>query len=596
MSKITNITVTNIKGFGTTSNTFNVDIISNKINILVAPNGFGKSSITTAFNSLKSGKLELGKDDYHKGDDTLTASLSLIEDGYSYTATKLQNRIPFKVFCIKNRLYAKAVSKNMGKFSSTTGHLAIDDFIVMNSIPAKEIIPYSINEIKTSFGGNSKILPNINAIIFQDTTFLHRLDDLYDSLQKFATLKRQNYINNILDSINVLSGNKDLVVAAIDDTFFDEIKTDSNYLAICHYIKNTFPSLTETDVFLYFFQIQWIFHNHKTILKNAVKRAAYEIFKNNFDKNINLLGATWKNIKSKEEKGSLVVHFPKAADISYGQRDVLTLCITLQEIKSKIRIGDKCIIIMDEVFDYLDEVNLTATQYYLSETLNDLGKICTIYPIIMTHLSPEYFRNYVFSPKKMNVQYLKEGQARPNLNMKKLLVKRGDKTVAEAIKNDIDHYLLHFSQGTINRKSDFLSLGLLERWGDTTYFLQFIINETNKYLSGGVDFDPYAVCTAVRIRIEKIVYDKLPTSAEKNIFIGTHKTKCKLEYAESVLGVSLPDIYYMLGIIYNDAQHLNYVDSEKPVVYRLNSVIIQDMIKKIFSFTSTTHITLSHIH
>lgn len=259
MSKITNITVTNIKGFGTINNTFNVDIISNKINILVAPNGFGKSSITTAFSSLKNGKLELGKDDYHKGDDTLPASLSLTEEGNTYTATKLQNQIPFKVFCVKNRLYAKAVSKNMGKFSSTTGHLAIDDFIIMNSIPAKETIPYSINEIKTSFGANSKILPNINAIIFQDTIFLHRLDEIYDSLEKFSAKKRQDYINNILDSVNALSGNKDLVVAAINDTFFDEIKTDSNYLTIYQYIKNASPSLTETDVFCIFFKFNGYF-------------------------------------------------------------------------------------------------------------------------------------------------------------------------------------------------------------------------------------------------------------------------------------------------------------------------------------------------
>lgn len=130
------------------------------------------------------------------------------------------------------------------------------------------------------------------------------------------------------------------------------------------------------------------------------------------------------------------------------------MCIALQDIKSKIKNGDKCIIVLDEVFDYLDEVNLTATQYYLSETLNELGKICTIYPIIMTHLSPEYFRNYVFSPKKINVQYLKEGQARPNPNMKKLLVMRGDNSTDESLRNDIAHFLLHYSQGTIKKETN----------------------------------------------------------------------------------------------------------------------------------------------
>lgn len=106
VSKITNITVTNIKGFGTTNNSCDIDILSNKINILVAPKEFGKNSITTAFSSLKSGKLELAKDDHHKGDDRLTASLSLTEEGHTYTATKSQNQISknVKVFCVRNRL------------------------------------------------------------------------------------------------------------------------------------------------------------------------------------------------------------------------------------------------------------------------------------------------------------------------------------------------------------------------------------------------------------------------------------------------------------------------------------------------------------
>ena len=50
---ITNITIDNIKGFGTENNSIDVIIKPKKVNILVAPNGFGKSSITTAFNLLK---------------------------------------------------------------------------------------------------------------------------------------------------------------------------------------------------------------------------------------------------------------------------------------------------------------------------------------------------------------------------------------------------------------------------------------------------------------------------------------------------------------------------------------------------------------
>ena len=53
MGLISNITIKNIKGFSDKDNSIDVDIKSGKINILVAPNGYGKSSITAAFKSLK---------------------------------------------------------------------------------------------------------------------------------------------------------------------------------------------------------------------------------------------------------------------------------------------------------------------------------------------------------------------------------------------------------------------------------------------------------------------------------------------------------------------------------------------------------------
>lgn len=63
---ITNIKIENIKGFGTTDNSFDLEIKPQKVNILVAPNGFGKSSITAAFNSLAKGKIKVEETDMHK--------------------------------------------------------------------------------------------------------------------------------------------------------------------------------------------------------------------------------------------------------------------------------------------------------------------------------------------------------------------------------------------------------------------------------------------------------------------------------------------------------------------------------------------------
>lgn len=592
MSKISNITIQNIKGFGTTDNSFNIDIISGKINILVAPNGFGKSSITAAFDSLKSGKIELEKKDFHKGNQALIPTLSLTEEGITYTANKNKNEISsrFKIFCVKNLINAKAVSKNMGKFVSTSGHLSIDSIEVIKTIPKKSVIPYSINAIKGDFGTNAKILPNISADIINNESFLCGLQPLYSDLEKFSARKRVDLITAALTNIHALSGTIENIRNGFNPNSLDQLKQEPCYLSIIGYINHFFPNLSDLDHFLYFYQLQSLYHKHKTVFKDTVKRADYDVFRKIFNENIALLGSTWKNIKPTEEKDSLFVHFPHATDISYGQRDVLTLCIMLQCIRAKVRFGDNCIILIDEVFDYLDAVNMTATQYYLSEIVNDLNRHCNIYPIIMTHLSPEHFRNYVFSPKRMNIQYLKNVQAHPNANMRKLLSKREDVSV----KDEIAKHLLHYSTGEINKRAEFRALGLAELWGEHLNFLQYTVDETNKYLAGNTDFEPYAVCTCIRVRIEKLVYNQLLDAVHKQTFIDTHRTKLKLSFAETILG-ELPDVYYMLGIIYNDAEHLKDENSDKPIIYRLNHVIIKGMVKILFSYDGTP-IEINHIH
>ena len=63
------------------------------------------------------------------------------------------------------------------------------------------------------------------------------------------------------------------------------------------------------------------------MVKAKVQRAKYELFKQSFDNNLAIIGKTWKNIHTMEHNGSLVIKMPNATNISYGQRDVLTLSI-----------------------------------------------------------------------------------------------------------------------------------------------------------------------------------------------------------------------------------------------------------------------------
>ena len=591
MGDISNITVKNVKGFSDRDNSIDVDIKSGRINILVAPNGYGKSSITAAFKSLTKSKIKVEKEDIYKENEQLETSLSITEDGNIYTADQNKNEFAnhFKVAVINSRLVAKATGKNMGTFHSVQGHLGINDFEIKHKIPTNCDISYSIKNIRSTFGENGKVLPNISSLL-ENNAFLSQLDDIYPDLDMQSAKMRQDNINEIIKNINELHGTEEYIINNFNVTSLDKLKQDPSYNNVVELINKYIDDTTELELFLYFYQIQKIYLGDKTKVKTKVQRAKYELFRQAFDNNLAIIGKTWKDIHTMEHKGSLVIKMPNATNISYGQRDVLTLSIELLKIKSEIKEGCKFILIIDEVFDYLDPVNMTIVQYYFSQLVNELKGKCTLYPILMTHLSPDYFNNYTFSSKRMNIIYLQKDYIQPNAKVKKLLSKRGEDTIAA----DVSKFLLHYNEGEINQRENFKKLKLVETWGEGTTFLKHLINEMNKYLRKDADYDPYSVCIALRIKIEKIVYERLPTEDEKREFIETRGTKLKLEFAENILG-ELPDIYFILGVIYNDAGHLKDENSEKPVVYRLKNLIILEMINEIFEYQGVD-LTIDSIH
>ncbi|MDQ6988542.1 MAG: hypothetical protein Q9M19_01575, partial [Mariprofundaceae bacterium] len=57
---IENITIENVKGIEHKS--FDLNILPNRPSLLVAPNGFGKSSFATAFDSLLTTRMDLHDD------------------------------------------------------------------------------------------------------------------------------------------------------------------------------------------------------------------------------------------------------------------------------------------------------------------------------------------------------------------------------------------------------------------------------------------------------------------------------------------------------------------------------------------------------
>ena len=66
---ISQIEIRNIKGIS--YECFKVQLKAYKPNLLVAPNGFRKSSVATAFSSMNTKRINLAEKDHHKENDKL---------------------------------------------------------------------------------------------------------------------------------------------------------------------------------------------------------------------------------------------------------------------------------------------------------------------------------------------------------------------------------------------------------------------------------------------------------------------------------------------------------------------------------------------
>ena len=134
---ITKIAIANVKGFGSPARELNFQLVPGKPNIVVAPNGFGKSSISKAFDCLTEHGIELGETDFHNDDKTALPSLTVEHDGVSYVTDRNKNDVynHFQCFCVNSPLKSYSITRRIGgKFNQTKDYLAIEEVVLWNNI------------------------------------------------------------------------------------------------------------------------------------------------------------------------------------------------------------------------------------------------------------------------------------------------------------------------------------------------------------------------------------------------------------------------------------------------------------------------------
>lgn len=549
MSKLNSLSIENIKGIHNKS--FDLDLHPNKPSIFVAPNGFGKSSVAIGFKSLNNSRINLEDRHHHKGDLANLPQLQIKFCETLYTANNSSNTISsiFDVYVINNSVVAKSTGRKIGAFTTSSASLEVSSVTLIDTIPKKGDFEYLFSNEKAAFGANGKILPNATFLL-NNLEFLYQLEKHIEisAFSKVRTYKAP--IKELIDEINLQSGSSEQIKTWIKDN----CKPKLNAIEELNKLATLIISISgENYLDSYLLAIQLANLIQKPSFKVALSYKLYTRDKAFFDKLLDSFNTTRHSIKTKEEgkptKKSLVVNFPKADEVSNGQRDILTFIAHIQRARKKFK-KTNCILIVDEIFDYLDDANLVAFQYYITQIIEEFkADNRNIFPILLTHLDPAYFRHFCFNKHKLQIRYLAKNTTIASSPASSLVKKRNDPLIEAKLSK---HYFHHHPQDE-NLENEFQTLGLKKAWGKSHSFYKYINDEVSKYLRDEA-FDAIAVLLAIRIKIEKLAFEKLESTIQQDAFHDEHGTGNKLDYC-SALRIEIPETYYLLRIIYNDDLH-----------------------------------------
>lgn len=571
------IEIENIKGIA--HKRFALDILPNKPSLLVAPNGFGKSSFAVAFNEMNNRRINLTEDNLHQTNAALQPRIYIEYERPDGTLAQLQatsttNSISTELdyFVINNPTKPKGVGSQFGRASA---RLEIKDVVLVDRIPENVGFGNQYRAAQERFGQNARVLPNPNAAL-SNLKLVEKLSQNYQALERANGQRIQLRINAIINEINQQVGTADVLTDWIAANRLNDLK-QIDYLNTLGNLIHEFDVgyNSETKAYLVAIQLIWLYNNNPNNFKAACDYSNYQLDKQRFEQTLSNFNCTWRGIRASQTGGQLVVKFPEAIHISNGQRDILTFISMLFRARQHLK-KNANILIIDEVFDYLDDANLTAAQYYITTFIKDYKEEGRrLYPIILTHLNPNYFKNFAFNDQK--VYFLEQSPIQVNQGIVRLLRNRDH----ASIKDDVSKHLLHFEPTHINKRAEFNALGLRELWGESDNFYQFLFTEVDNYLNE-LPFCPFAVCGGLRVKIEQIAYDRLQTPEARTAFLTTKKTRSKLEKAEE-MGVVSPESHYLLGIIYNEGMHWkDGLDNVSPIASKLENLTIKKLIRDVF--------------
>lgn len=555
------------------------DILPNKVTLMVAPNGFGKTSISTALDSLNRNGLKLDKKHYHNGDANLPARLTLTlepkaQPASEFVADSSGNALAtlLDVHVINSRTYAKGIRIKIQGNTIVSASLAMDA-IELGSTVAKTDFKYNVTDSRNAFGPNGKVLPNLKDDLACGLLISGLLDHM-GVLAKSAQVGVGKALTQVTASINEVAGSRDVVMAWIRNNALGQLDAIEPVHLVADLMAASRPAGRDrVELLVAALSLCLLQKADPKTFKAACEYCLYAIEREGYDALIASFDTTGKSVRTAEKNGKLVIDFPDPGRVSNGQRDALSFAAQLQRIRGRLGKRD-VLLVIDEIFDYLDDANLVAAQYYIAAFIEHCKKQGgRIYTLIFTHLNPAAFRNFGISDQR--VLYLDKSAATLNEHFRKILLARED----PAIQDKIAKHFLHYSPNAVDLEAEFKALKLHVDWCKSDVFAKFPEREWKKYIAGQEKFDPLAVCCYVRIELERKLYVQLNDATEREAFTNVHRTTKKFDYARSK-DVTVPEVFYLLAIIYNAGLHIREnTDETSPVVASLSNRVIRNMLE-----------------
>ena len=577
--RIEKIAIENIKGID--NHEYDYALAPNKPIFFVAPNGFGKSSFGIAFDSLTPSKIDLHKNHLYQNKES---NLPRIKINYNdqgdkaeLVADKTKNEINglFDVFVINSNLVAKAKLANINGNSIPKPSLEIKKTVLINTIPQEKLFKYDPKVEKDKFYPIQKLPKNITEI-FSNHLILEEIATRVD-YSKLSQTKKSKLISELKQKILSLDGTTNTIKEYIDNNIIDSIEVPeitetceilNNYDLQC--ISDRVDLLTST------LQIISVYERLGNDFKKAIKYLEYLSDRKEYEEVIASINSTRFKIKPSIDKRKMVIEWPKAHNISNGQRDILTFITLLVKARKTFK-KKNCILIIDEIFDYLDDANLISFQYYISQFIEKMSPEKNLFPIIMTHLDPKFFNHFCFNERKMHVCYLQKVSTKTSKEILKIIHKREEPDIQAELDK---HYFHYHTDKSSDLSIKFQNHKLNKDWGNCVAFHKKVSRELRRYLCEDTPYDPLAVCIALRVEIEKLAFERLKDAHYQNEFLNSVKgTRNKLNYCVTK-GRKIPEVFYLLGIIYNTSLHLKQgQDIRVPLSIKLDNINIKKMIE-----------------